>query len=94
MPEKTFDQFVTEVRNLLDGKASDKSYNTTGVDGPNELFDFVEEIAKGPGHALGEIIYKVKRYAAKGNPEDIVKVAAWAFLVWRSHKDGIDDIPF
>jgi len=76
----TFDQFVTEVRALLEPTASGKGYNTTGVDGENQLYAFVQDIA-GDGHALGEIIYKAKRYAAKGNPEDVLKIAAWAFLI-------------
>ena len=27
--------------------------------------------------------FKVRRYAARRNPEDLAKVAAWAFLIWR-----------
>ncbi len=80
--QKTFDEFVQAVRDLLEGAASRKSYNKTGVDGPNDLYDFVHSIA-GDGHALGEIIYKVKRFDAKHDPVDIIKVAAWAFLIWR-----------
>jgi hypothetical protein len=79
-----FDDFAKAIRALLDGAAAQKSYNKTGVDGPNDLFDFVEQIA-GDGHALGEIVYKVKRYHARKNPEDILKIAAWAFLIWRKH---------
>ena len=76
----TYEQFTESVRALLEPTAQGKGYNTTGVNGTNELYQFVQGVA-GDGHALGEIIYKVKRYAAKGNPEDILKVAAWAFLV-------------
>lgn len=83
---KTFDEFVGNVKGLLDNSARQKAYNATGVDGPNQLFDFIYSVAD-MGHALGEIIYKVIRYKAKGNPEDIEKVAAWAFLVWRKHHE-------
>jgi hypothetical protein len=79
---KTWEQFTTQVAALLDPTAQSKGYNVTGVDGENQLYDFVSSFA-GDRHALGEIVYKVKRYAAKGNPEDVVKIAAWAFLVWR-----------
>ena len=49
---------------------------------------FVAETAGGPGHALDEIIYKVRRYAARRDPADLVKIAAWAYLVWRfDHPD-------
>lgn len=76
----TFDEFTRGVRALLEPTAQGKGYNTTGVDGQNDLYEFVQGIS-GNGHAYGEIIYKVKRHAAKGNPEDMLKVAAWAFLV-------------
>jgi hypothetical protein len=79
---QTFEEFVGEVAKLLEPTAQGKGYSTTGIDGHNPLYEFIQSFA-GDGHALGEIVYKVKRYAAKGNPEDIVKVAAWAFLVWK-----------
>ena len=80
----TFDEYTAQVRALLEPTAASKGYNATGVDGKNELFEFVHGMA-GDGHALGECVYKIKRYAAKGNPEDLLKVAAWVFLVLR-HK--------
>lgn len=40
----------------------------------------------GPGHPVGEGIYKLVRYSKKRNPEDLAKLAAWAFLMWRHHK--------
>lgn len=82
----TFDEFTQAVRDTMEGTASGKGYNQTGVDGPNALYDFVHEVVGGDGHAIGEIIYKVKRFARKGNPEDLVKAAAWAFLVLK-HRD-------
>jgi len=85
----SYKDFSELVRNLLEGAAAQKSYNRTGVDGRNDLYDFVSDIA-GDGHSLGEIVYKVKRFAAKKNPEDLLKIAAWAFLVWRKHQG--DDV--
>jgi len=37
----------------------------------------------GHAHALGEIVYKARRYAAKRNVEDVLKIAAWAYLIWK-----------
>ena len=53
------------------------------------------ETAGGPGHALGEIIYKVRRYAARRNAEDLVKIVAWAYLVWRFDRPdaGSPEVP-
>lgn len=81
-PRATFDEFVRAVRSLLDENASAKGYNQTGTDGPNQLFDFVA--AHAPGHAAGEIIYKIVRYQGRHDQTDLLKVAAWAFLMWRS----------
>lgn len=82
---RTFQQFATEVEGLLGGTAAGKGYNPNGADSVNPLYEFVAEMNGGPGHALGEIVYKAKRYAAKRNPEDILKIAAWAFLVYKHH---------
>lgn len=84
--DRTFDKFVKEVEGLLNGTAAGKAYSATGPNGPNPLYEFVQGMAGGPGHALGEIVYKATRYAAKKNPDDVAKIAAWAFLVWRFHR--------
>jgi hypothetical protein len=36
-------------------------------------------------HPLGEIIYKVVRYNWKHDPKDLIKIAAWAELVWKGY---------
>lgn len=79
----TFDDYCAEVRGTMDGKAKDKNYSQNGVDGQNKLYEFVRDTVGGHehGHALGEMIYKVVRFARKGNDEDLVKAAAWGFLV-------------
>ena len=83
-----FASFCEAVRELLDETAADKGYQRTGLTGPNPMYAFVAETVGGPGHALGEIVYKVRRYAARGNPDDLLKIAAWAYLVWRFDRDG------
>lgn len=84
MSDKTWDAFLIQVRALLEPTAASKGYSTTGIDGKNALYEFVQAMT-GPGHALGEIVYKARRYGAKKNPEDLLKIAAWAFLAWRHH---------
>jgi len=84
--DRTFDQFVAHVRELLEPTASGKGYATTGVDGHNQLYQFVQSFA-GPHHALGEITYKAVRYERKRNLEDVAKIAAWAFLIYKHHRD-------
>ena len=82
-PKPPFAAFCVAVRDLLDETVATKGYQQTGLTDANPLYEFVAETAGGPGHALGEIIYKVRRYSARRDPEDLLKVAAWAYLVWR-----------
>lgn len=49
----------------------------------------MSDLAGGPGHTLGEITYKTIRYAKRRDPNDLLKVAAWAYLVWRF--DRVDE---
>lgn len=77
----TFAEFMAEVEKLLNGTAAGKGYNASGPDSQNALYEFVREMAGGDHHACGEIIYKIKRFEAKGNLEDIYKAAAWCFLI-------------
>lgn len=81
--ERTFERFMVAVEYLLNGTASSKGYSGNGPDGPNELYEFVQHMSNGHQHALGEIVYKARRYAAKGNIEDVAKIAAWSYLIWK-----------
>ena len=85
----TFDEFAARVLALLEPTAAGKGYSQTGADGHNELYEFVRSMTGGHHHALGEIVYKARRYAAKGNLEDVLKIAAWAFLIAKHHDDGV-----
>ena len=58
-PDPPFASFCEAVRALLDETAADKGYQQAGLTGPNPLYALVSDMAGGPGHALGEIIYKV-----------------------------------
>jgi hypothetical protein len=85
--ERTFGDFMGLVFDLLDGEADRKGYNGGGPDAPNPLYEFVADMNGGPQHALSEIIYKVKRYAMTRDEADLIKIAAWACLAWRYHRD-------
>ena len=78
-----FASFCEAVSDLLDQQAANKGYHGSGLSGPNPMYAFVAETAGGPAHALGEIHYKTRRYAARRDPKDLEKIAAWAYLVWR-----------
>lgn len=82
----TFKEFVREVQDLMEGGAGAKGYNNTGVDGQNDLYQFIQNLSQNDSHALGEIIYKAVRYTNKRDKRDLTKIAAWAFLIWRYGK--------
>lgn len=74
--------FFAAIREKLAGKAESKGYARDGDGSP--LYDFVSShIARGgDAHGLGEVVYKIVRYQAKGDLEDLEKAAAWIFLAW------------
>ena len=79
MPD-VFDVFAAGVRELVEGKAREKGYNEGGPE-RNDLMEFTNKFF--PGHAGGEICYKAIRYSRKGDKTDLLKIAAWAYLLWR-----------
>jgi hypothetical protein len=78
----SLDEFQAEVIKALNGKAEEKGYSEGGDSGGRPMLDAVATIVGESTHPIGEILYKLARWKAKGNPEDLVKVAAWAFLLW------------
>lgn len=83
----TFDEFVKGVHAQLAGHAEAKGYNLGGPDVDNVLYRFIQTTVSGDGHPIGEIIYKARRYAAKRDPADMLKIAAWAFLVLKHRQE-------
>lgn len=81
----TFKSFCVQVEELMGSTAYDKGYNSTGPDGYNLVYEFIHKTTGDHGHGIGEIIYKAIRFMQKRNPDDLLKLAAWAYLVWRHH---------
>ena len=70
--------FRDQVELKLDLEAMDKGYDQLRL----------HEITRGMPHAIAEIIYKCVRYHKLRDPNDLVKIAAWAeleFVYWHSH---------
>lgn len=76
----SFDEFMSGARELVEGKAIAKGYNEGGTE-KNDLMEFTNKFF--PGHAGGEIVYKAIRYGRKKDKADLLKIAAWAYLLWR-----------
>lgn len=81
--DPSFYEFMAEVRVLIESKAEDKGYNESGSDS-NPLMEF--DLKFFPGHAAGEVLYKLVRYQAKRDKTDLTKAAAWLYLIWRHDK--------
>lgn len=80
-PDPSFLAFVEGVDALIQSKARGKGYQRSGEANPGgALFKLVSDHCH--GHPVGEIIYKAIRYASKQDPTDLLKIAAWAYLVW------------
>ena len=79
-PATGFDEFMRGARDLVEGKAITKGYNEGGTE-RNDLMEFTNKFF--PGHAGGEIVYKAIRYGRKRDKADLLKIAAWAYLLWR-----------
>ena len=85
--DRTVEAFFKHVHARLAGDALSKGYNRTGPDGDNELYSFIQNTVSGDGHPIGEVIYKMRRYASKRDPVDLEKAAAWCFLIWRHRQE-------
>jgi len=81
MPDDYPVEFYEEISKVLGGTALSKGYLSENLENP--LMDFMSKTF--PDHALGEIIYKAVRYKSKMDPVDLIKIAAWARLIyeWR-----------
>jgi hypothetical protein len=83
---ESLERFQIAMNDILINAAKAKGYHGSELDG-RKLYDEILYLA-GEGHASGEIIYKLTRYRRVKDPKDIVKVAAWAFLIWDKHQRG------
>ena len=81
----TYKMLCHQIEMMLGSTAKEKGYNTTGPNGDNAVYEFIHEATGDHGPGIGEIIYKAIRYMRKRNPEDLLKLAAWSYLVWRHH---------
>lgn len=80
-----FEQFVDSVSRMLVDHAGSQGYLGDAMvprEAPNGLFAFMSQYF--PDHAMGEVVYKAVRYinSEAPNPDDLVKIAAWAYLEW------------
>lgn len=73
-------QCMREIEKIIGSEAGSKGYGGDNLE-KDQVLDFVAKHC--PGHAEGEIIYKVLRWRSKRDPKDLLKIMAWAFLLWK-----------
>ena len=71
---KDFNEFVSKMVKKIGTEAGLKGYD-------DSLTDFMKRHFN--DHAIGEIVYKSVRYATQKQEEDILKIAAWAYIIWK-----------
>jgi hypothetical protein len=87
VPEKTFAAFMEAVKDSVEGHARRKNYTTGGADDENQLLKVAQILGIHDQHCVGEIIYKCAEYLkapAETKKILLLKVAGWAFILWRS----------
>ena len=87
--ERRYDEFCRDVEALLSTGAKSKGYHEGGTEGPNAVYEFIYTTTGDHGHAIGEIMYKAIRYMQKRDPQDLLKIAAWAYLIFKHHRDRL-----
>lgn len=85
-----YDVFIRDVKAMLSSKANAKGYHPGGPDSENAIYVFTRDYLGGHAHShgLGEVVYKLVRYRNKGSREDLLKAAAWLFLILRYEGEG------
>ena len=78
-----FEQFTKEMRESCEIHAKRKGYSNGGVDGDNHLAEFKWKIGLEPQHSIGEIIFKCIEYLAHPRRILLVKIASWAYMLYR-----------
>lgn len=81
--DRTFAAFIKLVKESLEEHAARKGYNKKSIDSENPLYESEVAIGSEPGHTIGEIRYKAAEYIEEPREVLPVKIAGWAYLLWR-----------
>ncbi len=81
--DRTFAAFAAEVKDSCESHAKRKNYTQNDIDGPNQLGDIIKSLGIGSQHGIGEIIYKAAEFLKTPRRLLLVKIAGWAFVVWK-----------
>lgn len=83
---RTFEEFAAAVKDSCEGQANRKGYTASTIDGPNQLCEVGQLMNFEPQHGIGEIVFKCREYLVNPREVLLVKIAGWAYILWRSGK--------
>lgn len=84
----SLDEFLEAVRDSVESHAKRKNYTDHGADGENKLVTIMAAMGIGVPHGIGEIVYKCTEYLRNPREVLLIKIAGWAFIIWRGEKDA------
>lgn len=80
---RTFEEFAKQVRESCEQQAKRKGYTDKDIDQENKLATITQLIGIQAQHGIGEIIYKAVEYIKAPREVLLVKIAGWAYILWR-----------
>jgi hypothetical protein len=87
MDPNSFDAFSAAVKDSVDGQAKRKNYAREGLNGRNQLAEVGALLNFEPQHGIGEIVYKCSEYLANPREVLLVKIAGWAYILWKRSQE-------
>lgn len=84
--DNSFETFAAAVRDSCEGQAKRKGYTDSDANGPNQLAEVGRLLNFEPEHGIGEIVYKCAEYLRNPREVLLVKIAGWAFILWKRNQ--------
>lgn len=81
--DKSLQSFLAQIKDSVENHAKRKNYTKNDADGENQLAGIMTMLGIGVPHAIGEIIYKCAEFLKTPRKVLLVKIAGWAFILWR-----------
>jgi hypothetical protein len=84
---RTFEEFSKQVKDSCESHAQRKGYTTSDVDGENQLLRVAVALGIHDQHSIGEIVYKCAEYLKAPRDVLLIKIAGWAYIVWKARQE-------
>lgn len=84
---RTFENFMQAVKDSCETHAQRKGYTTGGVNDCNQLLVVTKTLGINNQHGVAEILYKCVEYLKEPREVLLIKVAGWAYILWKGFTD-------